>query len=232
MSAENDWASQVVAALRDLRRREGWSSSAFARTVLAVYRSGGKTTAQQQHLDRFMPGWRTDADELTLETLRVAVGALGVLGKASSAGYDVNTDPTAEPLLRALAEYADDLAPQHRVALTALVPLEDAPAPSGTPNQPLRERLVVAKAKSADSPARQPKPPRPGRRFMQPAPTGRHSLAGQWVRASNDLVTIDVFVVTVDEAAAAVVAWTPTTGRTRKLPLAAWSLTIIDDPRV
>ncbi|WP_181441460.1 hypothetical protein [Curtobacterium sp. MCSS17_016] len=56
-------------------------------------------------------------------------------------------------------------------------------------------------------------------------------MAGKWVQATSDLITLNVFVVSVSDEAAAVKVWTPTTGRTRMIALAEWSLVVIDDPR-
>jgi hypothetical protein len=199
-----------------------------------------KTDAQQARLDRFMPGWRTDADDATLETLRVAVGALPVLASASAAGYDITADQVAGPLIQALRRHADDLAPQHRAALAAMVRMPDGRTRKPERQQPTLSERLRAVTVSNGAPeqvgrpaaaAKDPQVRRPSRNLVPPSPVGAHPLTGRWVRATKGAVSVEVFVVTVVESAAAVKAWTPTTGRSRLMPLADWNLVIVDDPR-
>lgn len=244
MPAGPAWAEDIAAVVSGLRSRAGWSSTAFSRSVLAVYRNPVKTASEQARLDQYMPGWRTCTDEVTLTDLRVGVGALPVLARAHAAGYDISADSTASALLAVLSSHADELAGHHRAALAALVPLQDGrtrPQPRREPS--LGDRLVAAVASqrrrsTASTQQRQTRVLqsanvgyRPNRKLEPPTPSGGHPLAGQWVRAAGELITVDVFVVTVSEAAASVKVWTPTTGRTRMMALADWSLTVIDDPR-
>ncbi len=235
MTDSDPWATEVATVVQDLRRRGGWSSSAFARQILAVNGRHTKTAAEEQRLDQYLPGWRSGADEQTLEELRIGVGSLPVLARARAAGYDIAADEEAAPLLDLLRGHADHLAPHHRAALAALTPVPDrrtrgggaagrvtagSPPTHVRPTSPLLGR-----------PVKEPKPPRATRRFKRPAPQGMHPLAGQWVRASNDLVSVEVYVVAVSDTPASVTVWTPTTGRRTQMPLDRWALVIIDDPR-
>ena len=244
MPAGPDWAEDIAAVVAGLRSRGGWSSTAFSRSVLAVHRHPAKTASEQARLDKYMPGWRTCTDEGTLAELRVGVGALPVLARAHAAGYDIAADSTASPLLTALSRHADELAGHHRAALAALVPLQDRRTrPPGRREPSLGDRLVAAaasqrRASTASTHRSQTSAPRgtrhgyrPNRKLEPPAPSGTHPLAGQWVRAAGELITVDVFVVNVSEEAASVKVWAPTTGRTRMMALADWSLTVINDPR-
>lgn len=232
MPAGEKWRDEVADVVHDLRVREGWSSSVFARSIRQTQRQPSKTASQEHRLDTYLPGWRTDADETTLETLRVGVGALSVLARAAAAGYDVASDAEAAPLLRTLVQHADELAPHHRAALAALHRLPDGRSrqASRRPSSTIRAVVTAATTKAEPAPAA-PRTVRPSSKLTPPDPVGEHPLAGQWVRASSDLITVEVYVVTVSDAAAAVKVWVPTTGRTRLMALAEWSLVVIDDPR-
>ncbi|WIE81130.1 hypothetical protein DEJ19_021885 (plasmid) [Curtobacterium sp. MCSS17_016] len=244
MPAGPDWAEDIAEVVAGLRSRGGWSSKAFARSVNLVFRNSVKTVSEQGRLDQFMPGWRTNADEATLEDLRVGVGSLPVLARANAAGYDITADATAHPLLDVLNRHADDLAAHHRAALAALVPL-----PSRQTRQPSKQKHALhdsLRASVSSAPRQPPAQPshapvsaaagvgkvfRPSRKLQPPTPSGSSPLAGKWVQATSDLITLNVFVVSVSDEAAAVKVWTPTTGRTRMIALAEWSLVVIDDPR-
>lgn len=236
MPTEPNWAEDIAEMVDGLRGRGGWSSTAFSRTVLATHRNPRKTAAEQGRLDQYMPGWRTDASDGTLEDLRVGVGALSLLARASAAGYDITTDDTARPLIDVLQRHADDLAAHHRATLAALVPITDGRTRKHAPQ---RSTLTESLAAAASPQSKQDAPrvttprkrPQPTAKLEPPKPTGRHPLTGRWARATRGTIAMDVFVVTVSEKAAAVKAWSPTTGRSRMLALNEWTLVVIDDPR-